>query len=105
MPAAARQPSSFALQNSMPSTQLTPGQQFDEAMRVVQAQGFEVRYEHLGGSGTGYCRVGERRWMLVDVAQGVEEQLEELAAAIRSEPLPEGVELSAELRGLVGRGS
>ena len=79
------------------------GKLFNQAIATVQQQGFEVRYEHLGGSGTGYCRVGSRRWVVVDVAQPVEEQLEHLAAAIASEPLPANAELSEELRELVKR--
>jgi hypothetical protein len=81
------------------------GKLFNEAIAILQQQGFEVRYEHLGGSGTGYCRVGSRQWVVVDVAQPVEEQLEQLAAAIASEPLPADTTLPAELRTLVQRSS
>lgn len=77
---------------------MTSGQLFDEAIAIAKHQGFEIRYEHLGGSGTGYCQVGEQRWLVVDVAQPVEEQLEQLATAIASEPAPEGLEMSRELR-------
>ncbi|MCO6045636.1 hypothetical protein NG895_17195 [Aeoliella sp. ICT_H6.2] len=77
---------------------MTTGQLFDQAIAVAKQQGFEVRFEHLGGSGTGYCRVGERRWLVVDVAQPMEEQLEQLAAAIASEPIPNGVRIGDDLR-------
>ncbi|WP_425396833.1 hypothetical protein [Aeoliella sp.] len=80
---------------------MTSGQLFDEAIAIAKQQGFEIRYEHLGGSGTGYCQVGEQRWLVVDVAQPVEEQLEQLATAIASEPTPEGLEMSCELRDLI----
>lgn len=77
------------------------GKLFDEAAAIVAAQGFEVRFEHLGGNGTGYCQLGERRWMVIDVAQPLEEQLEQLAAAIASQPLPAGTTPSAALQSLL----
>lgn len=82
---------------------MTPGKLFNQAIAIVGRQGFEVRYEHLGGNGTGYCRVGTRQWVVIDVAQPVEEQLEQLARAIGSQPLPAGTELPEELRTLVQR--
>lgn len=69
----------------------------DEAIRVLEAQGFEIRYEHLGGAGTGYCQLGEKRWVVVDVAQSAEDQLEQLAIAIATRPLPAEMQLSEQL--------
>lgn len=78
----------------------------DEAIRVAEAQGFEVRYEHLGGVGTGYCQLDEKRWVVVDVAQAADEQLEQLSIAIATKPIPPEVELSKPLASLVsGRSS
>lgn len=84
---------------------MTTGQLFDQAIAVAKTQGFEVRFEHLGGTGTGYCQVGARRWMVVDVAQPVEEQLEQLAFAIASEPFPDKAEIDQQLRELIDRAS
>lgn len=82
---------------------MTTGQLFDQAIAVAKQQGFEVRFEHLGGSGTGYCQVGERRWLVVDVAQPIEEQLDQLSAAIASEPIPAGTPIDQQLRQLIER--
>ncbi len=77
------------------------GKLIDEAIAVVEAQGFDVRYEHLGGSGSGHCQLGERRWMVIDVAQPTDEQLDQLAVAIASWPIPAATALSDELRACI----
>ena len=77
------------------------GKLFDEAIDVLHAQGFAVRYEHLGGNGTGFCQVGQQRLVVVDVAQNAEEQLDQLAGAIASQPWPDSIELSNQLCSLV----
>lgn len=76
----------------MPTSQL-----LDEATSLIQALGFEVRFDYLGGDGTGHCRLGQRRLMVIDVAQPVDEQLDRLCRAISSQPLPPGVIPSEEL--------
>ena len=76
-------------------------QLFDEAVALLDAQGFVLRYEHLGGNGTGYCQMGERLLMVIDVAQSVDDQLQQLTCAIASQPIPSSVEPSSELLALV----
>ncbi len=73
------------------------GQLFDEAVAIATAQGFEVRYEHLGGSGSGHCRLADRHWMVIDVAQPTDEQIDALAEAIASTALPDGMTCSKDL--------
>jgi hypothetical protein len=77
------------------------GKLYDEAIAVITGQGFDLRYVHLGGSGSGYCQLGDRRIMAIDVAQPIEEQIEQLVAAIASCRLPGSITLSDELRPLV----
>lgn len=83
------------------SHQSLTGQLFDEAIAVLNAQGFVVRYEHLGGNGTGFCQLGQQSLMIIDVAQPVDEQLQQLTNAVASQPLPDAVEPSAKLRALI----
>lgn len=74
-------------------------QLLDEALAIARWQGYEVRHEHLGGSGTGYCQLGTRRWIILDVAQSEEEQLKRVAEAIEVQ----GVECSEELKEVLQR--
>jgi hypothetical protein len=56
-----------------------------EAMEVARRLGYEVRQDWLGGDGGGHCIVRGRKWLLLDVAQTVEEQLDVVAEALRGE--------------------
>jgi hypothetical protein len=56
-----------------------------EAMDVARRLGYEVRQDWLGGDGGGHCIVRGRKWLLLDVAQTVEEQLNVVAEALRGE--------------------
>ncbi len=79
------------------------GRLFDEAITVLAMQGFKIRYDHLGGDGTGHCQAGEELWMVIDVAQPIDEQIDELAAAIASRALPTGTPISESLTSLCRR--
>jgi hypothetical protein len=56
-----------------------------EAMEAAQRLGYEVRQDWLGGNGGGHCLVRGRKWLLLDLAQTADEQLEVLAEALRGE--------------------
>jgi hypothetical protein len=56
-----------------------------EAVEVARRLGYEVRQDWLGGDGGGHCIVRGRKWLLLDVAQTVEEQLDVVAEALRGE--------------------
>lgn len=45
------------------------------ALRQVQALGYGVRQEWLGGSGGGACSMQGRKWLFLDLAQSPEEHL------------------------------
>jgi hypothetical protein len=58
-----------------------------ERLLVLAGQmGYVVRQEWLGGSGGGECQFGGRRYIFVDLALNVVEQLEQVAAVLRSDP-------------------
>jgi len=57
-----------------------------EAVDAARKLGYEVRQDWLGGNGGGHCLVRGRKWLLLDVAQSADEQLEIVAEALSSEP-------------------
>ena len=68
-----------------------------EAVEVARRLGYEVRQDWLGGDGGGHCIVRGRKWLLLDVAQTANEQLDIVAEALRGEPGAVRVEKSREL--------
>jgi hypothetical protein len=69
-----------------------------EAVEAARRLGYEVRQDWLGGDGGGHCIVRGRKWLLLDVAQSPEEQLDVLADALRAETGAVRVVKSRELR-------
>jgi hypothetical protein len=57
----------------------------DEAVDAARRLGYEVRQDWLGGDGGGHCLVRGRKWLLLDMAQTVDEQLEVVGEALRGE--------------------
>jgi len=56
-----------------------------EAVEVAKRLGYEVRQDWLGGNGGGHCLVRGRKWLLLDLAQTPDEQLDVVADALRGE--------------------
>jgi hypothetical protein len=57
----------------------------DEAVQAARRLGYEVRQDWLGGNGGGHCLVRGRKWLLLDIAQTADEQLDVVAEALRGE--------------------
>ena len=53
-----------------------------QALDFAKSAGFEVRFEYLQGEGGGACFFGNRRWLFVDLAMSVAEQLEAVELAM-----------------------
>jgi hypothetical protein len=68
-----------------------------EAVSAAKRLGYEVRQDWLGGDGGGHCIVRGRKWLLLDVAQSPDEQLEVVADALRGEIAAPRVVKSREL--------
>jgi hypothetical protein len=68
-----------------------------EALETARRMGYEVRQDWLGGNGGGHCLVRGRKWLLLDVAQTADEQLEVVADALRGEDDADGAVRSPEL--------
>ena len=56
-----------------------------EAVQTAEQLGYEVRQDWLGGNGGGHCLVRGRKWLLLDLAQSADEQLNIVAEALRGE--------------------
>jgi hypothetical protein len=56
-----------------------------EAVAAARQLGYEVRQDWLGGNGGGHCLVRGRKWLLLDVAQTADEQLEIVTDALSTE--------------------
>jgi hypothetical protein len=56
-----------------------------EAVEAARQLGYEVRQDWLGGDGGGHCIVRGRKWLLLDVAQTPDEQLDVVTEALRGE--------------------
>jgi hypothetical protein len=69
----------------------------NEALDTARRLGYEVRQDWLGGNGGGHCLVRGRKWLLLDVAQTADEQLEVVADALRGEDDADGAVRSPEL--------
>jgi hypothetical protein len=68
-----------------------------EALDAARQVGYEVRQDWLGGNGGGHCLVRGRKWLLLDIAQSADEQLDVVADALRAEPGARRAITSAEL--------
>jgi hypothetical protein len=55
-------------------------------METAERAGYTVRLEWLGGAGGGACEFGGRKWIFVDLALSVVEQLDQVAAALADDP-------------------
>jgi hypothetical protein len=59
----------------------------EEAIKLAQDSGYEVRQEWLGERGGGVCRIGDNRVLFVDLSLTAQEQLEQTVKALdQSDP-------------------
>jgi hypothetical protein len=58
----------------------------EQACALAEQLGYRTRQEWLGGCGGGACEFGGRKWIFVDLALSVIEQLEQVAEALRQDP-------------------
>lgn len=56
--------------------------QLESWLETARNLGFQIRYDHFGGSGGGVCEFGGQKWLFMDVAISPIEQLEMLEQAI-----------------------
>jgi hypothetical protein len=59
----------------------------EQMMQLARKAGYTVRLEWLGGAGGGACEFAGRKWIFVDLALSVVEQLDQVSSALKDEPL------------------
>ena len=58
----------------------------ERLLALAGQMGYVIRQEWLGGSGGGECQFGGRRYIFVDLALSVVEQLDQVAGVLRNDP-------------------
>jgi hypothetical protein len=53
---------------------------------VAERAGYTVRHEWLGGVAGGACQFAGRKWIFIDLSLSVIEQLDQVSAALKSDP-------------------
>jgi hypothetical protein len=61
------------------------GKLLAEALELARQLEYSIREEYLDGAGGGHCFFGGKKWLLLDVTQSPEEQLSDVADALRTE--------------------
>ncbi len=74
----------------------------EQAMAAAVRLGYRLRHEWLGGSAGGSCEFNGQKWVFVDLALTVSEQLDQVIDAIRGDQGLHTLALSPELSHLVG---
>ena len=75
----------------------------ERSLTVAHNLGYQVRHEWLGGSGGGACEYGGRKWLFVDLALTVDEQLDQVCRALRSDSAIHVIEMDPALRRMPDR--
>lgn len=73
----------------------------EAALNLAEQLGYHIRHEYLGGTGGGRCEFGGRRWIFIDLAMTVPEQLEIVADVLRDDPSVYAAEVSEPLSRLL----
>ena len=74
----------------------------EQACDVADRLGYRTRQEWLGGTGGGACEFGGRKWIFIDLALNVCEQLEQVTEALRQDPAVHLLDLSPPMRQILG---
>ena len=69
---------------------------------LAAAAGYAVRHEWLGGVGGGACEFAGRKWIFVDLSLSVVEQLDQVATALRGDPVVPTLSPSAPVERYLG---
>ena len=74
----------------------------EQGIAALEALGWGVREEYLGGTGGGGCEIAGKRWMFIDLALSKGEQLEQILETLRGETGVYSLPLSSELSRSLG---
>jgi len=74
----------------------------EQALAIAEGLGYKIRQEWLGGGGGGCCEIAGRKWLFLDLALNVDEQLDQVIEGLRDDSGIFAAPLSAELRRMLG---
>jgi hypothetical protein len=74
----------------------------EQALDLAMRLGYTVRQDCFAGSGGGACQLKGRKFLFVDLDVGPEEQLDQVIAALRHEPIVPSLPIPRELGELLG---
>lgn len=74
----------------------------EQAIAAAEKLGYGVRHEWLGGTGGGACEFAGRKWIFVDLALSVIEQLDQVTEALRADPAASLIELPPAVHASLG---
>jgi len=74
----------------------------EQAIASAEKLGYSVRHEWLGGTGGGACEFAGRKWIFIDLALSVIEQLDQVTEALRQDPAAALVELPPAMQATLG---
>lgn len=70
---------------------------------VAERAGYTVRQEWLGGVGGGKCEFAGRKWIFIDLALSVVEQLDQVAGALQDDPAVARLQTAPSMRLFLGQ--
>jgi len=73
----------------------------EHALGLANQLGYDIRHDWLGGSGGGGCILRGRKLLLIDLALGTAEQLEQVIDALRHDREAPKLPMPPELRELL----
>lgn len=62
---------------------MTDVERLERACEEARRRGIEVRLELLNGATGGMCEFGKRKWIFIDLAASVKEQLDQVLSVLR----------------------
>lgn len=74
----------------------------EQAISVAEQLGYGVRREWLGGSTGGGCEIAGKKWVFIDLALNVVEQLDQISEVLMADPGIYSLRLDSELRQFLG---
>lgn len=74
----------------------------EQACDAAEQLGYRTRQEWLGGAGGGACEFAGKKWIFIDLAVSVFEQLEQVVTALRQDPGVYLLDLSPPLQQALG---
>jgi hypothetical protein len=73
----------------------------EEAIALAKRLGYGIREEWLGGSGGGGCEIKGRKWIFLDMALPLLDQLDTVLDTLRRDPGALGLPMHYRLRELL----